>query len=286
MKTRIALPLAGLAAAIALVAFAVAALHRPAQSTIRLGGGPVAARRDIQPAEPQFGDPVVATIEVVVDQRRVDPGSVRIDERFTPYAVTASARSIRETGGVSILRVVDRLDCLDPACLPKGAAATFRFPRLRVAYPGGVLVAAWPPLRVHPRAQPADLLHPVLRVEPPQAHVTYRVPPHLTGWALLALALALALGGLALFVWALLPWLRFARRRHGTSLERILDELTNGSTSGDGGRRRTLEQLARELEPLDETLSFESHVLAWAPHEPEPAAISDLAQRVRMVVNR
>jgi hypothetical protein len=86
-------------------------------------------------------------------------------------------------------------------------------------------------------------------------------------------------------VWAALPSLRFVRRLPGTSLERILDELTSSLMNGDSGRRRrTLEQLARELEPLDEPLSFESHVLAWAPHDPEPAAIADLAQRVRTVV--
>jgi hypothetical protein len=94
-----------------------------------------------------------------------------------------------------------------------------------------------------------------------------------------------AAGGLALVGRAVLPLLALARgRRRGTPLERILGELT--SANGDiGRRRRTLEQLARELEPLDESLSFESRVLAWSPQEPEPAAISDLARRVRTVVD-
>jgi hypothetical protein len=258
--------------------------HRPAQSSVRLAGGPVGTRRSLSPAEPQFGDPVVATIEVFVDPRRVDPRSVKLDARFAPFSVTSSTRSIRLTGDVSIVRVVDRLDCLDARCLPKGAAATFRFPRLRVAYPGGTLVAAWPALRVHARAQAADLRRPMLRVGPPVAHAGYRLPPGLTGWALLAAALVAALGGLALLARAVLPSPLFARRRRGTPLERILQELTDGGTNGRS--RATLEQLARELEPLDEPLSFESRVLAWAPQEPEPEAIADLARRVRTVVGR
>lgn len=288
MNTQRALGLAALALAAGLAAFfAVAALHRPAQSAVRLSGRPVAVLRSLSPAEPQFGDSVVATIEVFVDARRVDPLTVGVDAHFAPFAVTSSTRSVRRAGGVSIVRVVDRLDCLDAACLPKGEAATFRFPRLRIAYRGGTLVAAWPALRVHARLQSADLVHAILRVGPPQAHPSYRLPPGVTGWLLLAVGLLGALGGLALVIRAALPSLAIARGRRGTPLERILRELTSGSTNGDIGRRRsTLEQLARELAPLDESLSFESRVLAWSPQVPETAAISDLALRVRTVVDQ
>jgi hypothetical protein len=287
VRTRRALALAVVALVVGLAAFAVAALHRPAQPAVHLSGGPVGTVRSISPADPQFGDTVVATVDVLVDPRRVDPRSVRVDARFAPFAITSSTRSIHRTGDVSIVRVVDRLDCLDAGCLPKAATATFRFPRLHVAYPGGLLVAAWPVLRVHARTQAADLQHPMLRVGSPQAQSSYRIPPGPTGWVLLAVALACALGGLALLARAILPSSPFTGRRRGTPLERILDELTSGRANGDiGRRRRTLEQLARELEPLDEPLSFESRVLAWAPQEPEPEAISDLARRVRTAVGR
>jgi hypothetical protein len=280
------LGLAALALAAGLAAFfAVAALRGPSQSAVRLAGRPVAVIRSLSPAEPQFGDSVVATIEVFIDTRRVDPRSMRVDATFKPFAVTSSTRSVRMAGGLSVVRVVDRLDCLDAACLPKGGAATFRFPRLRIAYRGGTLVAAWPAVRVHARLAATDLSQAILRVGAPQAHPSYRFPPGVTGWLLLAVGLAGALGGLALVAGAVLPSLSVARRARGTPLERILRELT--SANGDiGRRRRTLEQLARELEPLDASLSFESRVLAWSPHEPEPAVISDLTQRVRTVVDR
>jgi hypothetical protein len=286
MRAKTILVLAASVVLASLAVFAIAAFRRPAQSTVHVLGRPVAAIRRIDPAEPQFGDPVTATIEVVVDERRVDPRSVRVDARFAPYVVTTGTRSLRRADGFSIVQIVDRLDCLDSACLPKGAAATLRFPRLRVAYPGGTLVAAWPPLRTHARVQPVDLAHPTLRVGPPRAHATYRLPPRLTGWVLLAAAFVSLFGGLMLLVRAARPWLRFSRRPDGTTVEQILAELAGAGENGDTGRRRrTLERLARELEPLDEPLSFESHVLAWAPHDPGPEAISDLADRVRTVVN-
>ncbi len=285
MSARRAFALAALVVAAGLAAlFAVAALRRPAQSAVRLSGGPVAVLRTLTPGEPQFGDSVVATIQVFVDTRRVDPRSVTLDARFTPFAVTSSTRSVRRAGGISIVRVVDSLDCLDAACLPKSTAATFRFPRLRIAYHGGRLVVAWPALRVHARLEAAGLDHDVLRVGVPQAHPSYRFPPGVTGWLLLAIGLVGALGGLALVAGAALPLLEIGGGRRRSPLERILGELT--TSNGDiGRRRRTLERLARELEPLDESLSFESRVLAWSPQEPEPGAISDLAERVRTAVD-
>ena len=52
------------------------------------------------------------------------------------------------------------------------------------------------------------------------------------------------------------------RRRAPTPLDRALGELA--TANGDSGRRRrALEQLAREIEPIDPGLSAESRVLAW-----------------------
>jgi FMN phosphatase YigB (HAD superfamily) len=68
-------------------------------------------------------------------------------------------------------------------------------------------------------------------------------------------------------------------------VERILLELEAGGTNGDSGRRRSaLEQLARELGPVDPELSSESRVLAWAPTDPPPDAIEELARRARQLV--
>jgi hypothetical protein len=269
-----------------IAAVLVALLHGRAQQSVRLAGGPVVTVRSISPAEPQFGDPVVATVEVFVDRRRVQPDALDVRASFAPFTVTSSSRSVRQAGSISIVRITDRLECLVAACVPEGQSRTVRFPRLRVVYPSGTVSAGWPSIRVHARVSAAALRHPMLRVGPVQAHATYRVSPRLLGWVLLAIGLVSALGGLALLLRAVLTSLPRGRRRAGSELDQILRELGNGLVGDPAGSRLALERLARALEPLDEPLSFESRVLAWAPQEPAPEAISDLALRVREVVGR
>jgi hypothetical protein len=133
----------------------------------------------------------------------------------------------------------------------------------------------------------ADLQHPLLHVPPPHASAGYRFPPRPTGFALLALAAVLALGGSALLLLVALGRLEPARRHTRAPLERVLGELAAASSNGDSGRRRrALEQLARELEPLDPGLSAESRVLAWGPEDPRAEAVADLAGRARTAVRR
>ena len=286
------LPLAALVVLAALVLGLVLALrHEPGGRQARLDGRPVSAVGTLSPREPQFGDTVVATVDVFVDSRRVDPDTVRVTTGFTPYQVTASTRMVRSDEGVSITHLERRLRCLGVACVPPGTASTVRFEPVRVSYREGSqprsLAVAWPVLHVHSRVALADLRHPLLRVPPPHAASDYRLPPRPTGYALLALAALLALGGSTLLL--LVGLRRFAPVRRGTNtpLERILVELAAASSNGDSGRRRrALEQLARELEPLDPGLSVESRVLAWGPEDPKVDAVADLAGRAQTAVRR
>lgn len=291
-RSRHALSLAALALLLVLaLTLALALRHEPGQTSVHLGDRPVAVERALTPRDPQFGDTVVATIDVFVDPARVDTHTVRVRTSFAPYGVASSRRTVRSVAGVSVTHVVDRLRCLAAVCVPPGDSRTVRFPPVRVSYRNGArpatLVAAWPALRLHSRVAKADLRHPILRVPRPQpAASDYRLPPRATGYTLLALAGLMALGGGALLLRVGLRR-RDPARRGAPPLERILGELAAASSNGDSGRRRrALEELARELEPLDEPLSVESRVLAWAPHDPQPDAISELTSRVRTAVSR
>ena len=204
---------------------------------------------------------------------------------IAPYRVVASTRTVDSSRGVSIARIDDRLRCLDLACVPPGDNGAFRFPAVRVSYPG-----ATPPSRgprcTCTRASPRTTsLHPAVRVGGPSRSRTTGCRRGATGYALLAAALALALAGVTLLLRVGLRRLE-ARRPAGSPLERILGELAAASSNGDSGRRRrALEELARELRPLDEPLSRESRVLAWAEPEPQRDEIVELASRVRAVVS-
>ena len=289
MSARRLFPVAGLALLAALAAgFVVALLHRPAGTTVRPGPRPVSVRASLSPREPQFGDAVTASADVVVDPHRLDPRSVAVATGFAPFRVVSTTRTLESAGGLSVIHVQWRLRCLEVACVPPGGSKTFRFAPLRLSYGRRRLTSSWPALRVGSRVAAADLRRPVLDVPQPKPVLSdYRLPPRATGWTLLALAALLALGGAALLLRAALHGAGPARRREAPPFETILHELAAASSNGDTGRRRrALEELARELEPLDAPLSAESRVLAWAPPDPGADAIAELASRVRGVVER
>ena len=254
---------------------AVALLHRPSHGDV--GSGRLTIRTRLSPQDPQFGDTVVATLDVYGA-----PGDIRVRSEFAPYEVVARTRSVRTVGGESFVRVVSRLRCLEPTCVPRAAVKTFRLKPVRVSGEAH----AWPALHVHSRITKADSARPVLRVPPPAAApARYRFSPTAAGTVLLALAGLLAAGGAFLLFRVALKKIA-PTRRPLPPLERALAELSAASENGDSGRRRrALEELACQLEPLDEPLSLESRVLAWGPDEPRPETVSDLASRVRQEVH-
>ena len=231
----------------------------------------------LQPRDPQFGDTVVATLAIS------GASDVRVRNDFRPYVVVSKSRTAEDEGTT----IVYRLRCLELPCVPRGRAQTFRFKPAVVSYAGGRSVRPWPALRVHSRITRADVDAPVLRVPPPVAEPAhYRLAPTTTGIVLLVLAGLFAAAGVGLLLAVGLRRITPARRRI-PPLTRVLDELAASCSNGDSGRRRrALEELARQLEPLDEPLSEESRVLAWGPEEPRPEAISDLTSRVKGATGR
>src|SRR3954452_22477877 len=123
----------------------VALLHGPSHGD--LGSGPLTIRTQLSPQDPQFGDTVVATVDVSGAR---DDVHVRSD--FGPYEVVSTRRSVRTAGGQSFVRIVTRLRCLELNCLPRAAVKTFR---LKPVHVSGA-VHPWPPLRIHSRITKAD----------------------------------------------------------------------------------------------------------------------------------
>jgi hypothetical protein len=278
---------AALVALAALVAGGVLAwvfLRAPAAPQMGLAQPPIEARTAFAPLDPQLGDPVTAEVDVFLDRSEIDPASVRLDVRVPPYRVVGATRSRRDTGSTTVLHLERRLECLTEPCVSLKALKTFAFPDLVIHYRDAgqpmTSVVSWPPLAVHSRLDAARRSSPQLRlVQTRSAPPSFRVDPHRVGVALLVVAAVLGAAGIALLVWLVAAPL-LARRRQVGPLERILRELQ--TANGDSGRKRSaLEQLARELAPLDGALSQESRVLAWAPHDPPPDAVDELARRAR-----
>jgi hypothetical protein len=279
--------LAGGAAALLLVGIvgAVLLLRAPSAAQAKLAHPPIDVRAWFTPNDPQFGDVVVAHVEAIVDTTRVDPASVNPLPRLAPFLVVRETRTVHRAGHVADVRFDEQLQCLTVYCVPAHDVLKPKFKPLVVRFADrgkrGTASLDWPTLTVHSRLTAATRAHPTVRFGPPlSTPASYRVRPHTAGMVALVVALVLGLAGIALLLWlALGPLLE--RRRGPNPVERILREL-QAQTNGDSGHRRAaLEQLARELAPLDRDLSRESRTLAWAPDDPPRDAIDELARRAR-----
>jgi hypothetical protein len=241
-----------------------------------------------------FGEPIVATAEVVADATVIKPETIRIETDFEPYELDG-APTVDRTVVDGVARVVFRfpLRCLGEGCDAAESRGVAEFPEGFVRYrfvegsgPGRQLLE-WPPVEVSSRVSPSDLEAVRWRAsETALPATTMRVGP--IGLAVALLALAAVLVGVAV-------WL--ARRLWHTEpehdvveagpvrspLERalglVLADTQNGSAPAD--RRRALERLARELTTVDQPgLAEDARALAWAPTPASNEEISGFARRV------
>lgn len=228
-----------------------------------------------------FGDPVTAEVDVQYSGS-VDPGSIRLDSSFLPFAATATPAVSRGSGEV---RFRYSLSCLAQGCLPDRGARLLHLPLLRVSALAGSrrlsASARWPELRVGSRLSAADGKGK-LRFRSPKAPpaVDWGIAPGTLVGVLVAAAAvcalaALALVGLGLGRLALRP--RAAPRLSPLELAIAFVRDSTQRTAGD--RRRALELLAQAAEPEQPVLAEAAARRAWSRPEPTPASAGELADR-------
>ncbi len=267
-------------------------------------GGPpasaVTATGTVVPDAHTFGDPVVAHVDVVVDNRTVEPSSVRVETEFAPYEVDgAEIVERQDAGATSRIRFSYPLRCLGEGCDPTPSTGTIEFPIGRVLYrfrgSQGTAIEAldWPPMQVTGRV--ADSAVNDIRWRANQvalAEPTYRTGPVATAAVMLVAALALA----TLAAW--LAWRLWRPRRDApaedestvvvrSSLERALDSARIAAENGDAGmRRRALERVSREFAAVGlHQLAADASVLAWSAAGSTPDDVDDLATRSVVALN-
>lgn len=290
--------LAGGAVLLALLAALVAWQMWDSAEGPALEQEPIAATALLLPEQHLFADAVHARLELVIDRKRVDPGTVDVGANFDPYRNLRPPRRTRDDSGpLTRVRYDYVLACLRAACLPKGngrvelpgAALQFRVkgtPGLQTA------TVEWPPLSTAGRIDPKQLEQSALRAElrnlPPP---TYRVSP--LAVQLIALLLAvLCFAGAAILALRFLPldrleaWLGRHRGDRRSSLERALAKVRE-STGGDRPEegRRALERLAHELRAVrNPELAGTASQLAWSEPPPVESGIAPLSQDVERVI--
>jgi hypothetical protein len=255
----------------------------------------IVARVHLAPQPVQFGDVVTATVDVVVERRRIDPRDVAVRVVFLPYRPLAPATRARaDAGGLTELRWTWRLDCLTTRCSVPARRLMLRLPPALVLFAprGGTrerINLRWPELVVQSRLD----LQAVVQAELPAfaapwradlsalPAVRYRIPPGPLEWTLVALATVLVLGGGGL-VAAGLGVVPRVRRGRLPPLEHALAQVEQAREAA--ARRRALELLARELRVRGhDELALGARELAWSPRRPAADEAAALAERVRSV---
>lgn len=269
-------------------------LARSGEDAVTQSPETIAVQARVTPDVHTFGEPVVASVEVVADAGFIKPETVRVETEFDPYELAGEATVDREiVDGVA--RIVFRypLRCLREGCDAAAARGVAQLEPGLVRYrfvegsgPGRHILD-WPAFEVASRVSPADVEALRWRASDttlPEA--TSRVGP--VGLALALLALAGVLAGAAFWL-ARRLWrteredtteeARVDRSPLERALDLVLADSGNGAASPD--RRRTLERLARELAAVGQRgLADDARALAWSPQVASSDEVAGLARRV------
>jgi hypothetical protein len=245
---------------------------------------PPVIRAEAQPAMVGVGDTFSYVVEARLDADGLDASSVRIFADTGPFAQAGPTRSTRGTvGSAVVVRLVQRLTCLDLACAPVQGIRRIRLPAARVTARhagGGVTTGRAAPVvvGVEPRVSIA-----AVRAASPRYRQQTALPAATRDAgrlaALLALtAVALGLAAIVLAVLALRP--RAGARAREAELARALRLLRESAVRPAPDRRRAADLVSRVVgaegaQPLaDEAARF-----AWSATAPEPADAVGLAER-------
>jgi hypothetical protein len=295
-----------LAAAAALAAaFAASA---PAAERPLPQGKAIAVYAPLSPTVIMFGDALHLDLTVAVDRRQVDPASIALQPRFTPFDVVRPIRPThRDEGPITLVSFPLVLRCISYPCVPTGQATLRHLRRARLRYTLRSDPSTPRELRLRlPAVEVLSQINPSLlnaessvpsqvRITPYTAHLlplpkpTYRVAPGvLVGGAIAAAAILLA-ASLVLG----LRYLRVLRPRQApvedseSALERALAFLVLAQGRGDEtATRKALERLGVELagNGVNGDLAAAAHRLAWAEPSPASEDVERLAEQVRSEV--
>lgn len=263
----------------------------------RVGGGeegplleePVTVRAAVSSPVVLFGDTLRVDVDVLVDARRFDPGSVRLVGGFAPFTERSRTVTRSRSGEAESVEFRLELACVERECLPQqGRPRPVRIERGFVLYGGGRRAALdWPGVEVTSRLAAADRVRPALRLsDVPPPPPTWSASPSVVAALLFGGATLLGLAGLALL--GLEAQRRLAGRERDPlaglpPVERALALLRRARTTDE--RRTALDRLARALD--DDTgdgndLAAEARALAWSeptPAEPDAAALAAKAAK-------
>jgi len=251
-------------------------------------GQSFAATATLTPLASGFGDELTATVRILLDRNRIDPESIRVRARFSPFRDRTTIERV-DSGNLTALLYTYRLHCLTISCIPpEGLDGSFRSDRWEARITsdhGPVLEVRFPEARIVPRLQPREFepenaadvetWPPRWRAAVTVPEPTYRASPARLA-SVLGLLGALLVAGSAAAAWRLLRRGRLFREPEIAPLDRALALLRDARS--DEERRAALEALALALDTeLDVELAEPARALAWSQPAPTDSKVEELA---------
>ncbi len=248
--------------------------------------GPPLIRAEVEPATVGVGDTFSYVVEARLDAKGLDTSSVRIFADTGPFAQVGPTRTRHSTvGSAVVVRLEQRLSCLDLACAPVQGLRRIRLPGARVSARvagGGVTTgrAAAVAVAVEPRVSTAA----VRAAAPPYREQTELLAAtsdagRLAG--LLAVAAA-TLGLVAVLLAALGLWPRGRARAREEQLVRALRLLRESAKRPAPDRRRAADLVSRVAGAEGaQSLAGDASRFAWSATSPDPEDAVGLAERVK-----
>lgn len=288
-------------AALAVAAALALALLLTGRSTQAVPQRSLTAEASLSRSGALFADPLRASIEVLVDRKRIDPARVGFSIGFEPFSRIGIPRLSRhDTERLTRLVFSTDLVCSTEPCLPKAGRTRIQFTPAEVFYfprDGSgrrTLRLPWQALTLAGRTSNADLAgadpfrQPVWHASTDPLAVSYRFSPFALKTGLFVFS-GLLFAGAAFALWRVLRALE-ARLKLPlpSALERAvrLVERTEGREDS-AAKRKALELLSRELTRSGESqLALAARELAWAEPTPIPAATQPLTLDVRRLIEQ
>jgi hypothetical protein len=286
----------GAALAAAALAAALVLVLRGGGGQLAVPGAPVVGTTQLSRSATLFADPIRASVQVIVDRRRVDPAQVGFTTHFEPFVRTGTRVTRQDSGQLTRLVFSADLICLTNLCLSKDSPAPIdvQFPPAEVFYTPRngarkTLSLPWFTMTIGPRTNANDLngadpfRQPRWRATTDPLPVSFGSSPHTLRVVLFAVSgVLLALGLLALARFVLTGRLRL---RPLTPLERAV-VLVERAAPESPEKRKALELLSHELARSGEPdLALLAKELAWAEPTPLPTLTQPLTVNVRRVID-
>jgi hypothetical protein len=266
--------------------------------------GPIAVQPTFSPRVARFGDTVTASIDVVLDRRRVQAGSARVRPQFAPWTVVAPpVRTRRDSQATSYIRTTYVLRCVISPCVPQRGTSSLEFDPVRVSYTTTrgkkrtTDPVRWPVLVIHSQIVSDDFDNPAAIASPWRADavtlpaVSYRLLPSRLRVGALVVGALLTLAAIVLAVLAIPA--RGPKPEPEPEPEIVLPPLEHAlvlleaevHANGAADRRRALELVAEEMEERgDLRLARRARGMAWSEDDPAVVETRGLAAQVRALI--